>query len=231
MTNTTGQNQRDRHVGTVLQGLRHAAPDAAMQDRLLATLRRAEEVRGDAHVTALEALRCWCITTVTRPLATPRPVVLPPVAAAVLLCAVCGSLLHFLALHHHGAAASTHGVVATSLAREQPKPIRASADLANSVPHAWPTRAMAHAHPAERMPAVGRLAPKLEASSPPPPLPLTDQERLLLRLARREPTEQLAALTSSAQEAAFQQGKDAVSEFFATSPALDEPDDEGSSAP
>ncbi len=65
--------------------------------------------------------------------------------------------------------------------------------------------------------------PVEEASFPPPPLPLTRQERLLLRLAHADDPEDLATLAPEARRAAQEQEKAEVRAFFAPPPMLSEP--------
>ncbi len=59
-----------------------------------------------------------------------------------------------------------------------------------------------------------------EASFPAPPMPLTQQERLLLKLARHDSPVVLIALSTTTREASFEQDKRQVETFFAPPPPL-----------
>jgi hypothetical protein len=81
-------------------------------------------------------------------------------------------------------------------------------------------------HRLERHTAITRQAaqqPKTavqEASFPAPPMPLTQQERLLLKLTRHDSPVVLIALSTTVREAAFAQDKQQVETFFAPPPPL-----------
>ena len=88
----------------------------------------------------------------------------------------------------------------------------------------------ADAHVSEAKPETFATVSGRDASFPPPPLPLTEQERLLLRLARHEPPQQLAQLSKPALDAAFQRDKDRVAEFFAVRPTLTDQNEDPANA-
>jgi hypothetical protein len=54
------------------------------------------------------------------------------------------------------------------------------------------------------------------ASHPPPPMPLTDQEKLLLRIARKGDPGEVAALNPAVREARYEAEKTEVERFFKT---------------
>lgn len=60
--------------------------------------------------------------------------------------------------------------------------------------------------------------PQPEQGFPAPPLPLTPQERLLVRLVHRDNPLQLAQLTPAAREAELQRDREQVREFFKPPP-------------
>ena len=62
------------------------------------------------------------------------------------------------------------------------------------------------------LPAVGQTQ---EASFPAPPLPLTEQERLLLRLAHRGDPENMAILNPKVREAQTAKATEQFQQFFA----------------
>ena len=59
-----------------------------------------------------------------------------------------------------------------------------------------------------------------EQGFPAPPLPLTEQERLLVRLVHRDDPVQLAQLTPAARERELQRDREQVREFFKAPPML-----------
>ncbi len=59
-----------------------------------------------------------------------------------------------------------------------------------------------------------------QVSIPEPPMPLTEQERLLLNLRHRDDPMQLAQLTATAREARYRHEEEQVREFFAPPPPL-----------
>jgi hypothetical protein len=84
-----------------------------------------------------------------------------------------------------------------------------------------PPPASPHRHAAVTRHAVQPSKPLVqEASFPAPPMPLTQQERLLLKLARHDSPVVLIALSTTAREAAFEQEKQQVETFFAPPPPL-----------
>ena len=83
--------------------------------------------------------------------------------------------------------------------------------------HVFDTRRGATRGNGDAAPGTDPLA---TASFPAPPLPLTEQERLLLALVRQEAPQRLIPLTESSRSAAAQREKSAVTEFFAPLPPL-----------
>lgn len=216
----------DRHeerINAVLEGLRHVEPDAFLRDRILAALRVAEAAK-NAPASANGWLRLSTLTGAATPWL---------VAAALLL--VAGSTL----LVHRQArlGGSPNRAVSVPIRK------RLSGEFGNSqlghlertmqgppddstlprVPHVSERhgislRASAETHvsqPRRGAPTSADTAAEKDRSFPAPPLPLTEQERLLLRLVRHEPSTQLAELSAPAQDAAFQREKEHVTEYFA----------------
>ena len=221
-------HEDDRRIDAVLHALAHAEPDATMQARLVASLRTAGVPDG-AQAGAPRLRWAAPFTSGSLPLR---------LALAACLLAVAGACLHHTALQY-GAQPDSRpaGIIASAVSqpgfdrpavtaeagrlavlpqRGRPSTIApklksaATRTLTNSLRRATVASGSdrTHSH------AAGT------ASVPPPPLPLTEQERLLLRLGRQEPAEQLAMLALPARNAAFQREKDAVTEFFAPAPPL-----------
>ncbi len=220
----------DRRIGAVLHTLAHAEPSETLQARLVATLRTA-----DTHERQRDAAQLhWMPPFASSSWLKSR------LALAACLLAIAGAYLHHAVLHgglppatqtagpyafvasgrigNQGAYGTVPGRTVAPLHGE-----RAAASLpmpkfqpsASGAPMRSP-RASANTRDGDRTgpQEVGSV------SFPSPPLPLTEQERLLLRLGRHEPAEQLALLTLPARNAAFQHEKDAVAEFFAPAPPL-----------
>ncbi len=221
MSHKEPYHEQTRRIDTVLQALPGTAPDAAMQDRVLAMLRHAETERGAMSAPSQQpSLWRW-----------PWPAAAPWLAAATLLCAAGGMLLHWPNAspkqQHTYAETSNGGQTALIQQRGTTAvPVQVASMLPG--PRPFHSQAVNHVTVALDTPIAVHSSGTVDTSFAPPPLPMTQQERLLLRLARHEPTEQLAQLTDPAREATFQRQKDAVAEFFATAPAADDEEDDTS---
>ena len=84
-------------------------------------------------------------------------------------------------------------------------------------PAAAKRRQTARVSQPETAAAVGEQA-ATEQGFPAPPLPLTEQERLLIRLVHRDDPVQLAQLTPAARESELQRDHEQVREFFKAPP-------------
>lgn len=211
----------DRHeerIDTVVQAMRQAEPPAGMERRLLARLQ-------SAQVTQPQTRPVWWA------LPLPRYAL-----AGAVIAATTGLLLQHQAVQGrtHGASPSAYGSRAGA---EKNRPhIVSPGDLA-----AHPSSVAPAPHPVARLiPVRSGVQTKLsigkplvpsgddDRSFPAPTLPLTEQERLLVRLVRHEPPRQLAELSASAQDSLFQQEKEHVAEYFAKPVApVDPPYDAG----
>lgn len=201
-------NHHEERVDTVLTALRNAEPTAGIEARILAMLQCAE--RSKAHERARWWLPAWGLSWKSY------------AAAAVLFAAAAGALLY-----PHTAV--RRAVDRSGIARRQPSigtsPHSAGREAALASTDAFELRQTGRAS-GRRLQVTARIATGLpspahnDISFPAPPLPLTEQERLLLRLAHSEPPRQLTGLTSAVLNAGIQHEKDAVSEFFAPRPSL-----------
>lgn len=200
MTHDQIHREPDPRIDAVLQALGHASPDDAMQDRLLTTLRHAENAADRDSVPTRWPVWRW----------QRQPVALWLAAATVLLVAA-GTLLH-----RSGMGRVQHHYVVSLRASTQQR--GNSASLVNPLPMLStpsPSRGLSMVGAPRNAPLTHTSAMQNE-SFPPPPLPMTEQERLLLRLARHDSPELLAQLTGPARDAEFQRQKAAVAEFFAS---------------
>ena len=202
-------DRQDRRIDDVLNALRQAEPRPGLEDRVLARL-RAADAANQTHAKLLH----WPLAVQSRALA-------PWLAAATLLAVAGGTLLlHRTSRLIRRSMDDTHSVAAVTAG---PRLKRETEDIPVAVARA-PHVSERHAPRLVMSPQAS--APRDEASDslPPPPLPLTEQERLMLRLARREPPQQLAQLSKAAQDAALQHEKDSVTEFFTPPPPLEQDD-------
>ena len=223
--NDRREESLDTGIDTVLQALRKAEPDPAMQARLLLNLQR----------TAKREVARGAIPLRPHPAALVRTA-LPWRTAATVLLALGGTLIL-----HRPLGESKHAD-ASSPAAERSDTNLAGAHIPRLRSETWGTHDLSGA--AQRVAHVSqrhgvRLAPMKtsyllrregktsaeEQSVQPPLLPLSEQERLLLRLVHRERPIQLALLTGAAADESVQRDKDSVLEFFAVPPSLQGGDD------
>ncbi|MBW4037328.1 MAG: hypothetical protein HIU91_00380 [Acidobacteria bacterium] len=129
-----------------------------------------------------------------------------------------------------------HTTTSAALAAEAPGPGRpapATAATAAVEPHLQPhhqphveSAALALEAPTASQPSTDpdaiALAETLAPSHPAPPMPLTEQERLLMAVARTGDREEMTALNPVQREALYKQDQEAFQKFFAP-PALQKP--------
>jgi hypothetical protein len=196
----------DERIEQVLTALRDAEPPTGMEERLQAGLRAADE--------ATEP-RTWM--WLRRPAFTAGALAM---AAIAILVGARSRQLH--------QAGHPQRTTAASLTPPQ----RGLRDLAVPEPPDSPLQESLPA-PRKRLvkasPAVAtelRQVRQVEAENiPAPPMPLTQQEILLVRLAHRNNAVQLGTLVADARELSFQHEKEQVREFFKPPlPAEDQPE-------
>lgn len=188
-------NDIDRNLETVLRGLREAQPDASLELRITQALREAHEE------AAVSWWRSWWVGL--------------GVAGAVAVCAIFAILLRPERVRK----STDVSLVAPTLRSvvKQPSP---------AVPKDLPSPGRVLVHREVRAVVAQRTGadnPQLE-DFPAPPLPLTEQERLLIRLAHRDDPVQLARLGPGPRDDRYQAEKDQVSEFFTPPAPLVSPD-------
>jgi hypothetical protein len=184
----------DATIERLLAGLRDAEPSAGMRRRLLEAI--------ETHPAAASPSP-WRRLTL--------PWLLRPAMALLLACV----LAFTIKVHRH---------------RDTPTYIRSHATAADA-PHATAPEAVAQKAPARphrktspvplRPPQTGPESPVQEAqtaSFPAPPLPLTDQEKLLLRLAHRNDPQDMTLLNRDAQAAQSAKATQQFQDFFAINP-------------
>jgi hypothetical protein len=201
--------QTGDRIETVLAALRHAEPAPGMEQRITAALLR------QAQQDATKPSR-WTWLRV-------------PQLAGVAAVLVAGLLLTTRFHHPHRGQASGF-----ALPSDQARPVGADeAAQASLVQPAAAAKTPAHAPAVEGSKQLALLhnvqtrdvsrpteQAQTEQGFPAPPLPLTEQERLLIRLVHRDDPVQLAQLTPAAREADLQRDREQVREFFKPAPML-----------
>ncbi|MGI4853652.1 MAG: hypothetical protein ACRYF4_06355 [Janthinobacterium lividum] len=203
-------------IETVVKAMQHAEPSAGMEQRILARLRVAE---------VPQAKRKWWTLPLPRYAMT-----------AAVIAAAAGLFVQHQAgkKDMNGAPALAHGSMPA--AENTVKQIAFPGDVA-----AHPVKVASTPNPFARLNLVHSVVHKTSVAGQPvirseeddrnlpaPSLPLTEQERLLLRFVKHEPSTQLAELSASAQDAIFQREKEHVAEYFAKPlPAVDPAYDAG----
>ncbi len=205
------RDRTEERIDAVLHALRAAGPRPGMDERILAALRDAE-----ANLPATSLRHGW--------LRWPAM----SCAAGVTVIA-CVLLWHGQPVRPparlHVAATEFVKKPEKALAADQPiKPISEASvrPQAPVIPSRQSQRSTAFAIK-DRAHVEEAVVTAKEQSFPAPPLPLTEQERLLLRVVHRSDPVQLAQLTPAAREAELQRERDDVSEFFAPPPPLEQP--------
>ena len=121
------------------------------------------------------------------------------------------------------AAGAAVAVTASLRHTHQPQTLQPTTASASTAP---PIPVPASPHQLQRHTTVTKhtvqpLKPAMqEASFPAPPMPLTQQERLLIKLTRHDSPVVLLALSTTVREAAFEQDKQQVETFFVPPPPL-----------
>jgi hypothetical protein len=179
----------DETIKILMAGFRDAEPPAGMQSRIFEAL--------ELHATVSPGLlESWRLRT---------SVALAFVCAAVLTAALAVAIRIYQPWHGSANSQVTHGD-ARQGARPETSAVKTSAGLRRKAPRGLATR------PRESEPAAAGET-KL-ASYPAPPLPLTEQERLLLRLAHRHDVQSVAILNPGLQAAESAEAAKQFQQFF-----------------
>ncbi len=184
----------DATIERLLAGLRDAEPSPGMQRRLLEAM--------ETHPAAASASR-WQRRTL--------PWLLSPAMALLFACVIAFTLK----VHHHRDTAPyirSHATTADAQQATAPESVTQKA-------RARPQRKTSPV--ALRPPRTGDDSTAEEAQTagfPAPPLPLTDQEKLLLRLAHRNDPQDMTLLNRDAQAAQSAKATEQFQQFFAINP-------------
>jgi hypothetical protein len=186
----------DETIERLMEGLRDAEPSAGMQRRILGAMRVHEAVSS-------YPLWHWLIT----------PSLLRPSVAASLACAaaLAASLIVAIMVSrplHPPREATNNSTHADAWQRKRPETIAQKAPIE---PRRTASRASASRSRRDDASAVGETQ---TASYPAPPLPLTEQEKLLLRLAHRDDAENMAILDRDLQAVESAKAAEQFQEFF-----------------
>jgi hypothetical protein len=187
-------NQSDTQVEKVLRGLRDVEPDASLQQRITWALRKQSEHRAES----LPWLRLspWRLAGAA--------------VACIAILTVVMTLPHKNAVEQHQLRSDAPQALLPN-APANAKPSSAFVSRRGSMA----TAARPHLQPAETPHDIARVETSAASSSvPAPPMPLTEQERLLIRLAHHDDPVQLAQLSSARREVRYEQEKQKVSDFF-----------------
>ncbi len=185
----------DKTVDRLLAGLRSAEPSAGLEQRILQKIEDAMEGRPAMATDSARRrmLSLWRL----RPAST-------PVWAALVAVGL---------------------FIATSTSRH-PRPPSQVTRSPHTTASAWTAHqapAVTPQHAAARVPLRHPRAPVEKeteaASQPAPPLPLTEQEKLLLRLTHRQDAQNLAILNRDEQTAQAARATEQFQQFFAIKPA------------
>ena len=203
------EQQTEDRIETVLAALRQAEPAPGMEQRITAALLRKQ-------TAAATRPSCWTWLHA-------------PQLAGVAAVLMAGLLLSVHSVRRQPAMPvqarfAPPTVLAVPLEQVQPSlqhaRVSQTTNTATEVSRP-PARGRAQTvHPAAGGGSLLAKQTQTEQGFPAPPLPLTEQERLLVRLIHRYDPLQLAQLTPAAREADLQRDRQQVREFFKPPPML-----------
>jgi hypothetical protein len=181
----------DETIERLLAGLRDAEPSSGIERRVLMAMEAREAVASDSPWRRLSL-----------------PWLLRPAIAMSSACVVA-SLIVAIAVHQHRdrpADVRSHSTRADARQATGPEAVAQQAPI---VPRRMVSRVSV------RRPRDVLAAKETQAASfPAPPLPLTEQERLLLRLAHRRDPEDTAILNPAVQAAQSAKATEQFQQFF-----------------
>ena len=201
--NDNNEQQAEVRIERVLGALRSAEPAAGMEQRINAALLRA----GD-EVFPMPPRWTWLRF---------------PQLAGLATVLLAGVLLSLHTLRHHASGAVQVRAAIPAARSLQHVRVSAVAKAQGTAVETSAAHSRSRAHTARSFAAKGSLSAvqaQQEQGFPAPPLPLTEQERLLVRLVHRDDPVQLSQLTPSAREADVQRDREQVREFFKPPPML-----------
>ncbi|AFL90284.1 hypothetical protein Terro_4077 [Terriglobus roseus DSM 18391] len=192
-------NDIDKNLERVLRGLREVAPDASLEVRIAQALREAQP-----EATSVRWFGDWSHAL--------------RLAGAVAVCAVLVAIVMRPSHERRTSKVAHHAPLVEPMIATQP-PARVAVVIKRR--EGAPSRRLV---PDVTIPHDTANATAQPQSFPAPPLPLTEQERLLIRLAHRDDPVQLARLGPGPRDDRYQAEKDQVSEFFKPAPPIAQPD-------
>jgi hypothetical protein len=187
----------DEMIERLLTGLRDAEPSAGIERRILEAMELREAAASDSHWRRL--LLPWRL----------RP-------AMALVCVALAAILvasFFVAIRVHQPRHAPPHVSSHSISAEA-RPPEAVAQKALTAP-----RRMASRVSVRRPGDVSAVKETQAASYPAPPSPLTEQEKLLLRLAHRRDPQNMAILNRNVQATQSAKATEQFQQFFEMKPA------------
>jgi hypothetical protein len=178
-------------VERLLMGLRDVEPPAGIERRILLALEgmEAREASASASLWRRPISASWL-----------RPVLTIPLACAAILIVAVANHQHRLpssVVRSPSPVSEVRQTTVTQKPTVAPRRMGAQVAMRRSHNHA--------------VPAVEETQ---EASFPAPPLPLTEQERLLLRLAHRRDADNMALLNPDVQAAQIAKATEQFQQFF-----------------
>lgn len=205
-------------VTRVLAGLRDAEPPAGMERRILEAVHNRASVKSTSAWHRLRPM--WLIPSFTRWSTQPRIWGVGLVCAAAIFLAV--SMIHRT---QHIPTSAIPANVADARATidaqhpHSPKEIATTAQFASPTPSRRSTRRTYLRRTALIPDTDSQALREMRASNhPAPPMPLTEQEKLLLRIAHKRAPEELAELNPVQRDARDAQQKAEVQKFFEPAP-------------
>jgi hypothetical protein len=211
MTPNHSPDRNDNQIDRVLNALRDATPPTGMDRRILNILEAQSSLKSVIPSEATKsrsrgtpAFHTACTATLLR-----------WTVGTVLAALTIAALITF----------STRRQTAPRLVTMPPPPTLApqtsiaSATITQPVPTIHRTIAPAHPTPPQHV-ETAQLIEDAQLSHPAPPVPITDQERILLRYARRGRTEDLAQISNDRKAAKEQQDAAEFQAFFTPPPEI-----------
>jgi hypothetical protein len=186
----------DATIEKLIAAMRDAEPSAGMQPRILEAMKVHEAVSSDPLLH--RPITRWLL----------RPSVATPLICAAVLAA---SLIVAIKVHQplHAPANATGDSTHVNARREaEPETVAQKRPIE-------PRRAASRV--SARRPRAGDVSAAREtqaAAYPAPPLPVTEQEKLLLRLAHRDDAENLSILNPDSQAALSAKATEQFQQFF-----------------
>jgi hypothetical protein len=207
MTANYSPAHNDNQIDRVLNALRDAVPPIGMDRRILNILEAQSSLKS---VIPSEATKSR--SRGTPAFSTSRTPTILRWTTGTALAAITVAALITLTTRRNTSPTTTVNAPKTIPTRAPHQPL-ASATVAHLAPTTQRIIAPAHPTPPQHV-ETAQLIEDAQISHPAPPIPLTDQERLLLRYARHGRTEDLAQISNDRKAAREQQDAADFQAFF-----------------